>query len=211
LNTGKPVHDAFESYTHSEVVKIFKLPSRRIVHWSQNGLIEAEIEASGAGSKRRYTFINLLEFALCEEFFSLGLGIQSVKKILKELRDGGDLKLWVEDFESYYKKIAAEFAQFYKSMETIPSPVNLTDSNPFLWFQESDFDSFIKDNNGSGILFYFFKGRERLKALVPLRMDRAIEAIYSYKGFSSSSKTIIINIGSIKLLVEQAIDLNLDT
>src|SRR4030042_3105506 len=93
-----------DSFTHNEVIKIFKLPPRTIVHWSQSGLVEAEIEARGAGSKREYNFKNLLEFGLCKELFNIGLGIQSVKKILKKIRNDGDLIAWVLDFKLYYEK-----------------------------------------------------------------------------------------------------------
>ena len=195
-----------EIFTNSNVIKICELPQRRIVHWTQVGLVEPVIEASGAGSKRHYSYKNLLEFGLCKELFDLGLGIQSVKGILKDLRSDGDLEAWVENYESYFMQIARRFEEWFKTAhDSYPVPPDLTGLNPFNWFTVEHLKKRIKPDNPVGVLFYCFKREEKIKVIVPHNLREAIESVFSYKDIYQSNKMIIIDLGRIKTLIDHRI------
>ncbi len=198
------------SYTHKEVTAVCELPPRRVIHWTQTGLVEASVEASGAGSKREYSYTNLLEFGLCKELFDMGLGVQAVKKILKELREDGDLQAWANNFDDYYNRIADEFRTWFTSKQrAIPAPPKLTGDNPFLWFNTDHIKKRLADGRNVGVLFYCYKKGERIKLILPLRMKEALEAVYSYKDIYTSLKINIVDIGTIKVWIDHNIMLKI--
>lgn len=81
-------------YTSSEVREILDISQRRMTHFAEKGLIIPVEDAKGAGSKRLYNYLNLLEFALCQMLFDMELGIHLVKRIVSDLRKDKKIKLW---------------------------------------------------------------------------------------------------------------------
>ena len=73
-------------FRNKDIVEITGLTMRQIVNWTDKGLIVPVLEANGAGSKREYSFRNILEIAIIRELFEIGFGIWRVKKIMKEVR-----------------------------------------------------------------------------------------------------------------------------
>ena len=93
-------------FLNSDVTRILELTQRQVVHWTEKELVIPLVESKGAGSKRKYTYANLLEFSICKTLFDMGLGIHKVKLLLKDLRKDGQLTLWAEDYAKFLKKIA---------------------------------------------------------------------------------------------------------
>lgn len=81
-------------YTSSEVREILDISQRKMTHFAEKGLIIPVEDAKGAGSKRLYNYLNLLEFALCQMLFDMELGIHLVKRIVSDLREDQEIKLW---------------------------------------------------------------------------------------------------------------------
>ena len=90
-------------YSNKEVAEKVGLTSRQVLSWSEKGLITAHIESIGSGQRRGYSYINLLEFGLCQKLFAIGMGFRGVKKILNDIREKGIISSWAEDFKNYYQ------------------------------------------------------------------------------------------------------------
>jgi len=193
-------------FKSKEAEKICGLDQRKRIHWTQVGLVEPVVEASGAGSTREYSYANLLEFGLCKELFDIGLGIQSVKKILKDLREDGDLKSWAENYQSYYKEIAGEFERWFKSQRDKSfCPPEITGTNPFLWFSPNQLKKRMSPDNPVGVLFYCFKKEGNVKVVVPLNLKEAVESVFPYKDIWLSRKMIIVDMGMVKFDIDHKI------
>ena len=92
------------------VSEITEVSQRQVLSWSEKGLVFASVELSGVGTKREYSYINLLEFRLCKQLFDTGMGFRTIKKIVTNLRDEGALVEWALDWENWYGKVSqAEF------------------------------------------------------------------------------------------------------
>ena len=194
------------TFKSSLTEKICHLDQRKRIHWTQVGLIEPTIEASGAGSTREYSYSNLLEFGLCKELFDMGIGIQSVKRILKDLREDGDLKSWAEDYETYYLDIAKEFEHWFKTQHGKTfCPPEITGENPFLWFNPNHLKKRLRPDKPVGILFYCFGKEGNVKVVVPLNLKEAVESVFEYKDIWLSKKMIIVDLGRIKQQIDRMI------
>ena len=69
-------------YLNNQVAKIEGISPRQVLSLTDKGVVIPAREARGAGSKRGYDYINLIEFGICKRLFEMGHGIQSVKSIL---------------------------------------------------------------------------------------------------------------------------------
>jgi DNA-binding transcriptional MerR regulator len=200
-----------KSFTHGDTVKITGLSSRTIINWSERSLIEANVEASGQGSKRLYSYSNLLEFALSAELFDMGLGIQAVRNLLKGLRADGSLQLWVENFESYYRKMSADFHRWFTSThEEYPAEPSLNDgSSPYVW---PDYDLYkkIKPERDIGILVVAYKRSETVRVIVPFGLDESIKRVFNYRDINESSKILIVDLAKVKSRIDHRILLALE-
>lgn len=71
------------------------MPERQILNLAGKGVIEAEKPAKKAGSRRGYSYSNLLEFGLCRVLFDVfGFQFYSVKSILRDLRQKKIIEEW---------------------------------------------------------------------------------------------------------------------
>lgn len=92
-------------FIQNEVAKILDIPPRKILNWTEKSLVIPFQESTGPGSKRQYSYLNLIEFLLCDFLLERKkIGFQHVKNIMNELRRSGLLKSWTLDYESFYKK-----------------------------------------------------------------------------------------------------------
>jgi DNA-binding transcriptional MerR regulator len=176
----------------------------------ERGLIAPSVEAAGQGSKRSYDYSALLEFALCKELFGMGFGIQAVRKLLNDLRDDGNLRLWAENWDSYYEKIAEDFTRWYRTAhDDYPARPSFSDPNrpPGLFTKE--LADKIKPDRDVGVLFYCWRGEEVVREVVPLDLITAVEMVFPYRDIYQSSKLIIVDLGSLKSKIDHQILLSL--
>lgn len=168
-------------FISTEVIKILEIPQRRITHLVNNGLIIPIQNAKGAGSKRLYSYINLLEFSLAESLFSLELsGIYLVKMIISELRKEGIFQFWAEDFEGYRDYLAKK--------EKLPAK----------WIEIT--------KTRMGCLFYCFRKDMKDEVIILPRELMLLDGIRSiYEEMFDSKALIIINLGEIKEKLDKAI------
>jgi len=92
-------------FLNKQVSEITGITSRQVLSWTEKGLIIPFKESMGAGTKRGYDYINLLEFGLCTHMFIIGFGFRAVKKIVNDLRNRGLIKDWASDFTNYHKEV----------------------------------------------------------------------------------------------------------
>jgi DNA-binding transcriptional MerR regulator len=85
-------------FVHKEVLKIFPwIKARTLISWSERGLIKPEFEeASGRGTRRRYSYQNLIEIGVVSELLDYGIPFNMISTFIhaqeglsEELRDKG--------------------------------------------------------------------------------------------------------------------------
>lgn len=97
FNSGDKLNIERErTFINNQVAQIVGLTPRQVIDWTQRGLVTPFIETSGAGVKREYNYLNLMEFALCKELDNMGLEFQEIKAILDYGWVGFHIKGWIE-------------------------------------------------------------------------------------------------------------------
>ncbi len=90
-------------FVHKEVLKIFPwIKPRTLISWSERGLIQPEFEeASGRGTRRRYSFQNVIEIGFVDELLQYAMPFHTIKRIIEaaglsqQLREKGfDTVFW---------------------------------------------------------------------------------------------------------------------
>ena len=90
-------------FVHKEVLKIFPwIKPRTLISWSERGLITPEFEdASGRGTRRKYSYKNLIEIGFVDELLKYGIPFFTVREFL----EGGDSKAKDKLFEKGFDVI----------------------------------------------------------------------------------------------------------
>jgi DNA-binding transcriptional MerR regulator len=70
-------------YSAAEVARLFELPESRVRYWSQTGFISPSVRQ---GSRRFYTFRDLISIKVAKELLDAGLPLQRVRRSLDALR-----------------------------------------------------------------------------------------------------------------------------
>jgi DNA-binding transcriptional MerR regulator len=206
-------------FSNSYISELLGIPQRRIINITEKGLVIPPVEASGAGSKRQYSYLNLLEFGLIGNLFDIGFGIHLVKRILVDLRKDGDIKAWAEGHDSYFLKVARSYLSWvnkqqektgwatahllnddvYKLKENI-DPENMEQVNRVK-------DKLRSENKNTAILFYCFKeDGSRKKNIVPWGKEDMLATIFLQEDIYTSKGIIILNLGKIKEEIDKKIE-----
>lgn len=202
------------TFKNNDVVNILCIPQRRVINAVEKGLVIPEVDASGAGSKREYDYVNLLEFGLIESLFDIGFGIHLVKKIVLDLREAGDLREWAEDWDNYFLKVANKYLIFIK--ENRKKNKSFALNSPYDPENTED-PTVIKDNlkpkKPFGYLFYIFmKEGLNKKRIVPWEIktpwdtSNFLNAPFLFEDIAKGKAMIIINLGEIKEKIDSKIE-----
>jgi DNA-binding transcriptional MerR regulator len=89
-------------FLNREVAAILGISQRRIIGLTEKSVVVPLKEAAGAGYKRQYDYISLLELSLYKTLSELGLTINPIKNLLWDLRSKEVIKKWVMGFSSSY-------------------------------------------------------------------------------------------------------------
>lgn len=111
-------------YSNIEVSRIAEVTPRQVIYWTERGLISPTRETTGAGIKRGYDYINLIEICLCKRLLNMGLNVHTVKKIIEILTkiQGRDQEiLWYQKFVVYEDKFVQIMIDFANIKATIDS------------------------------------------------------------------------------------------
>jgi len=201
-----------DEFTASDIIRTLGIPQRRITNWVDKGLVIPVVDSSGAGSRRVYSYLNLLEFALSASLFSMDLSIHLVKRILTDLRKDDDIRAWAEDYDNYFLKAAKRHISWVKEQKKknrhwgtflfndgTGEPINL-------W--EMDIESTevlnlvkkrLKPKIPTGILVYGFKkDGSNKKNIVPWGIENSLATIFLHEDVYTSKGLIVVNLGEIK-------------
>ncbi len=82
--TEAPVED----FSGKRTAEIVGITYRQLDYWARTDLIRPSVaEARGSGSRRRYSYRDLLELKVIKNLLDAGLKLESVRKIFTYLRD----------------------------------------------------------------------------------------------------------------------------
>jgi DNA-binding transcriptional MerR regulator len=75
-------------YSTEEVAKLSGFSVRQISYWVKQGIITPSIQqAHGSGSRRRYSFDDLLQLRFVRQLMNHGWSIQKIREAITRLRD----------------------------------------------------------------------------------------------------------------------------
>ncbi len=76
------------TYTTTEVAHISGFSVRQIAYWASQGIIVPSIQqASGSGTRRRYSFNDLLQLRFVRQLMNYGWSLQKIREAISRLRD----------------------------------------------------------------------------------------------------------------------------
>jgi len=76
-----------ESFTFGEVVKLSGVKARTLDHWATTGFLSPSVrKADGTGTRRVYSFSDVLAARVARELRSEGASLQGLRKVVRELR-----------------------------------------------------------------------------------------------------------------------------
>jgi len=195
----------------SEVIRILRISQRSIINWVEKSLVEPVTQARGAGSKREYSSLNLLELALCKHLSDIGLGVYAIKQILVNLRENEDLKNWAENFDNFFRPFAKTLKEEIDEgrKNEASSSVCFRDERMKVFNdprEPTDVENIIKrmkPKEPIGVLVYCYK-EEEVYFVSPWDMKTTIDGRVLDE-ISSSDKALIINLGKIKREIDSKI------
>lgn len=187
-------------FLNNDVSRIVGITQRQVLGWSEKGLVIPHLEATGAGNKRNYDYANLLEFGLCRVLFLVGMGIQTIKKILGELRRVNVIRAWSDDFSAYYQERFETLRDHYLSIKnTFDNPINETTEKAIIEGPPP------KPKDPEGVLLYYFNNEGEQVKIIPWDMNYVVNLSIIEETLSQSVFFIAVDLGKIK----KGIDKNL--
>jgi hypothetical protein len=85
-----------KTYSSSEIQRIAKITKMQAIHWTQTGVITPLQDAHGRGSKRVYSWVNLIEMMICRELNRYNVERSFMKVII------GDINRPYHGFKTYW-------------------------------------------------------------------------------------------------------------
>lgn len=82
---------AIGGYSGSQAAAVVGITYRQLDYWARTELVRPSIsEARGSGSRRHYSYRNLLELRLVKSLLDAGIKLESVREVFKFLADRPD-------------------------------------------------------------------------------------------------------------------------
>jgi len=83
-----------EGYSGSKAAEIAGISYRQLDYWARTDLVRPSlVDAAGSGTRRRYTYTDLLELKVVKSLLDAGIKLENVRDVFAYLRDhlGGDV------------------------------------------------------------------------------------------------------------------------
>ncbi len=110
---------ATEGFSGSEAVDIVGITYRQLDHWARTNLIRPSLaDAKGSGSRRRYSYKDLIELKMIKTLLDAGQRLARVRTAFNYLRDLGD------DLSSVQLVIAGDSVVLVREGENLIDVVN---------------------------------------------------------------------------------------
>ncbi|MBN2467970.1 MAG: MerR family transcriptional regulator [Deltaproteobacteria bacterium] len=193
-------------FLNNEVSKIVGLTSRQIISWTEKGLVMPEKPAKKAGSRRGYSYVNLLEFGLAKYLLDvIGLQFYTAKAILDALRDDDEITNWARNYSQYCLSFETKIMD-KNGDELCGGHLRVRENDPEGLGGTAGFvyDG-PKAKEESGTLYYIITGldphKETIRIISPWDVRKAPDAFIRSGGIEdivTSRGMIVINLGKIK-------------
>lgn len=80
-------HDEI-GYSGTQAAKVVGITYRQLDYWARTGLVRPSLsEATGSGSRRRYSYTDLLELRVIKTLLDAGIKLESVRDVFAYLRE----------------------------------------------------------------------------------------------------------------------------
>jgi DNA-binding transcriptional MerR regulator len=80
--------DSSVGYSGTQAAKVVGITYRQLDYWARTDLIRPSLgDATGSGSRRRYSYTDLLELRVIKTLLDAGLKLESVRKVFEYLRE----------------------------------------------------------------------------------------------------------------------------
>ena len=77
-----------EGFSGTQAAKVVGITYRQLDYWARTDLIRPSLsDASGSGSRRRYSYTDLLELRVIKTLLDAGLKLESVRDVFEYLRE----------------------------------------------------------------------------------------------------------------------------
>ena len=77
-----------EGYSGARAAEIVGITYRQLDYWARTDLIRPSlVDATGSGSRRRYSYRDLLELKVIKSLLDAGIKLESVREVFSYLRD----------------------------------------------------------------------------------------------------------------------------
>ena len=77
-----------EGYSGTRTAKVVGISYRQLDYWARTDLIRPSLsDASGSGSRRRYSYLDLLELKIIKKLLDSGIKLEQVRKVFSYLRE----------------------------------------------------------------------------------------------------------------------------
>ncbi len=83
-----------EGFSSKQAEKIVGISYRQLDHWARKGLVQPSVaQAEGSGSRRRYSYNDLVEFKIAKKMRDQGIDLKSIARAFDYLRNqlGGEV------------------------------------------------------------------------------------------------------------------------
>lgn len=80
--------DSTAGYSGTQAAKVVGITYRQLDYWARTDLIRPSLgDATGSGSRRRYSYTDLLELRVIKTLLDAGLKLESVRRVFEYLRE----------------------------------------------------------------------------------------------------------------------------
>lgn len=80
-----------DTYSGTQAAEIVGITYRRLDYWARTDLVRpTAVDASGSGSRRRYTYRDLLELKVVKQLLDAGIKLTAIREVFSYLRDHVD-------------------------------------------------------------------------------------------------------------------------
>lgn len=198
-------------YLNNDVSKLTGLSQRQILSWTEKRLIKPERPARKAGTRRGYSYFNLLEFGLAKYLIDV-LNVQffTAHQILEEMREDGEFIQWATNYKNY-------FISYARKTSVKSSSKNKTDLLTGYHIRTRKLASAPPaDDHQPGTLYYIYTAFEGDKGkyidtfriispwgfehcLEDFEFDSELREVLNFKGM------LVVNLGKIKADIDRKI------
>lgn len=80
-----------QGYTGSQTASIVGISYRQLDYWARTDLVRPAIsDAKGSGSRRFYSYRNLLELRMIKSLLDAGIKLEAIREVFRFLRENSD-------------------------------------------------------------------------------------------------------------------------